>query len=85
MRQGNSHQLEQTLWDFNQGKYDILLASTIIESGIDIFAIKDSDRSAHISNIFDKSLTLSDISMHSGMSEKYFCAFFKKMTNKKET
>ena len=28
--------LEQTLWDFNQGKYDILLASTIIESGIDI-------------------------------------------------
>lgn len=31
---------------------------------------------------FDKSLTLLDISMHSGMSEKYFCAFFKKMTNK---
>ena len=29
-------ELEQTLWDFNQGKYDILLASTIIESGIDI-------------------------------------------------
>ena len=29
-------ELEQTLWDFNQGKYDVLLASTIIESGIDI-------------------------------------------------
>lgn len=29
-------ELEQTLWDFNTGKYDILLASTIIESGIDI-------------------------------------------------
>ncbi len=29
-------ELEQTLWDFNNGKYDILLASTIIESGIDI-------------------------------------------------
>lgn len=28
--------LEQTLWDFNNGKYDVLLASTIIESGIDI-------------------------------------------------
>ncbi|MGN0024028.1 MAG: DEAD/DEAH box helicase [Candidatus Avelusimicrobium sp.] len=28
--------LEQTLWDFNAGKYDVLLASTIIESGIDI-------------------------------------------------
>ena len=28
--------LEQTLWDFNNGKYDILLASTIIESGLDI-------------------------------------------------
>ncbi len=29
-------ELEQTLWDFNNGKYDVLLASTIIESGIDI-------------------------------------------------
>lgn len=29
-------ELEQTLWDFNQGKYDVLLASTIIESGLDI-------------------------------------------------
>ncbi len=29
-------ELEQTLWDFNQGRYDVLLASTIIESGIDI-------------------------------------------------
>ena len=29
-------ELEQTLWDFNHGKYDILLASTIIESGLDI-------------------------------------------------
>ncbi len=29
-------ELEQTLWDFNQGQYDVLLASTIIESGIDI-------------------------------------------------
>ena len=28
--------LEQTLWDFNNGQYDVLLASTIIESGIDI-------------------------------------------------
>lgn len=28
--------LEQTLWDFHNGKYDILLASTIIESGLDI-------------------------------------------------
>lgn len=28
--------LEQTLWDFNNQKFDILLASTIIESGIDI-------------------------------------------------
>jgi len=34
--QMDEKQLEQTLWDFNQGKYDILLASTIIESGIDI-------------------------------------------------
>ena len=29
-------ELEQTLWDFNNGKYDVLLASTIIESGLDI-------------------------------------------------
>ncbi len=29
-------ELEQTLWNFNQGHYDVLLASTIIESGIDI-------------------------------------------------
>lgn len=29
-------ELEQTLWNFNSGKYDVLLASTIIESGIDI-------------------------------------------------
>ncbi|MBQ7907990.1 MAG: DEAD/DEAH box helicase [Elusimicrobiaceae bacterium] len=29
-------ELEQTLWDFHNGKYDILLASTIIESGLDI-------------------------------------------------
>ncbi len=34
--QMDEKELEQTLWDFNQGKYDILLASTIIESGIDI-------------------------------------------------
>ena len=34
--QMNEKELEQTLWDFNKGKYDILLASTIIESGIDI-------------------------------------------------
>lgn len=34
--QMDEKELEQTLWDFNKGKYDILLASTIIESGIDI-------------------------------------------------
>ncbi len=34
--QMDEKELEQTLWDFNAGKYDILLASTIIESGIDI-------------------------------------------------
>lgn len=34
--QMDEDKLEQTLWDFNNGKYDILLASTIIESGIDI-------------------------------------------------
>lgn len=34
--QMDEDELEQTLWDFNNGKYDILLASTIIESGIDI-------------------------------------------------
>lgn len=34
--QMNEKELEQTLWDFNQKKYDVLLASTIIESGIDI-------------------------------------------------
>ena len=34
--QMDEKQLEQTLWDFNSGKYDILVASTIIESGIDI-------------------------------------------------
>lgn len=34
--QMDEQQLEQTLWDFNNGKYDVLLASTIIESGIDI-------------------------------------------------
>ncbi len=34
--QMNEKELEQTLWDFNNGKYDVLLASTIIESGIDI-------------------------------------------------
>jgi len=34
--QMDEKELEQTLWDFNNGKYDILLASTIIESGIDI-------------------------------------------------
>lgn len=34
--QMNEKELEQTLWDFNAGKYDVLLASTIIESGIDI-------------------------------------------------
>ena len=34
--QMDEKQLEQTLWDFNKGKYDLLLASTIIESGIDI-------------------------------------------------
>jgi len=34
--QMDEKQLEQTLWDFNGGKYDILVASTIIESGIDI-------------------------------------------------
>ncbi len=34
--QMDEKKLEQTLWDFNQGKYDMLLASTIIESGIDI-------------------------------------------------
>ena len=34
--QMDEKQLEQTLWDFNNGKYDVLLASTIIESGIDI-------------------------------------------------
>lgn len=32
----NEKELEQTLWNFNQGKYDVLLASTIIESGLDI-------------------------------------------------
>lgn len=34
--QMDEKELEQTLWDFNNGKYDILLASTIIESGLDI-------------------------------------------------
>ena len=34
--QMNEKELEQTLWDFNQAKYDVLLASTIIESGLDI-------------------------------------------------
>lgn len=34
--QMDEKELEQTLWDFNNGKYDVLLASTIIESGIDI-------------------------------------------------
>ncbi len=34
--QMDEKELEQTLWDFNKGRYDILLASTIIESGIDI-------------------------------------------------
>ena len=34
--QMDEKELEQTLWDFNKGEYDILLASTIIESGIDI-------------------------------------------------
>jgi len=34
--QMNEKELEQTLWDFNNGKYDLLLASTIIESGLDI-------------------------------------------------
>ncbi len=34
--QMDEKELEQTLWDFNNGNYDILLASTIIESGIDI-------------------------------------------------
>ena len=34
--QMNEKELEQTLWDFNNGKYDVLLASTIIESGLDI-------------------------------------------------
>lgn len=29
-------QLEETLWDFYNKKYDVLLASTIIESGLDI-------------------------------------------------
>ncbi len=32
----NEKELEQTLWDFNQGKQDVLLASTIVESGLDI-------------------------------------------------
>ena len=34
--QMKEQELEQTLWDFNQGRYDVLLASTIIESGLDI-------------------------------------------------
>ena len=34
--QMDEKELEQTLWDFHTGKYDVLLASTIIESGIDI-------------------------------------------------
>jgi len=34
--QMNSEDLESTLWDFYNRKYDILLASTIIESGLDI-------------------------------------------------
>ena len=34
--QMNERELEQTLWDFNNGQYDVLLASTIIESGLDI-------------------------------------------------
>ncbi len=34
--QMDEKELEQTLWDFNNGKYDVLLASTIIESGLDI-------------------------------------------------
>ncbi|MGB2578540.1 transcription-repair coupling factor (superfamily II helicase) [Elusimicrobium simillimum] len=34
--QMNEKQLEETLWDFYNNKYDILLASTIIENGLDI-------------------------------------------------
>ncbi|HUT85524.1 MAG TPA: DEAD/DEAH box helicase, partial [Elusimicrobiales bacterium] len=34
--QMESDRLEKTMWDFHNKKYDILLASTIIESGLDI-------------------------------------------------
>ncbi|MBE7024637.1 MAG: helix-turn-helix domain-containing protein [Ruminococcaceae bacterium] len=37
---------------------------------------------SYIRSNYDKQLTLSDISVHSAMSEKYFCSFFKKMTAK---
>jgi len=37
---------------------------------------------SYIRSKYDKQLTLSDISVHSAMSEKYFCSFFKKMTAK---
>ena len=32
----NEERLEQVMWDFAQGAYDVLLCTTIIESGIDI-------------------------------------------------
>lgn len=34
--QMNADRLEETMWDFFHKKYDVLLASTIIESGLDI-------------------------------------------------
>lgn len=37
---------------------------------------------SYIRSNYDKQLTLSDISAHSAMSEKYFCSFFKKITAK---
>lgn len=47
--QMSERQLEQTMLDFMQGKYDVLLCSTIIESGLDItnvntMIVYDADR-----------------------------------------
>lgn len=35
-----------------------------------------------IRNNYHSNITLDDIALHSGMSKKYFCSFFKKMTTK---
>lgn len=37
---------------------------------------------SYIRGNYDKQITLEDMAHHVGMSHKYFCSFFKKMTNK---